>query len=75
MNIEQRINILLKLKKYFENNDQEWQNIKQEATYKNAWFINNFIEISIANICNYFLTETLLINWIKNYTVATLTVD
>ena len=70
MNTEQRIEILLRLKKYFQENSQEWQEMKQEATYRNAWFINNFIELAIDNICNYFLDENKLNDWISKYQVA-----
>ena len=69
MKIEQRIEILLTLKKYFKDNSEEWQQIKQEATYKNAWFIKDFIELSIENICEYFLDENKLRSWIYNYNI------
>ncbi len=69
MNIEQRIETLLSLKKYLKENSTEWQKIKQEATYKNSWFIENFIELSIENICTYFLNETKLKTWISKYNI------
>ncbi len=70
MNNEQRIKILLKLRNYFQENPKEWQDIKQEATYRNAWFTNDFIELALENICNYFLDEDKLKAWISNYKVA-----
>lgn len=69
MNIEQRIEILLQLKKYLKENSTEWQQIKQNATYKNAWFIDNFIELAIENIGTFFLDETKLRNWITQYNI------
>jgi hypothetical protein len=69
MNIELRIEILLRLKKYFKDNSPDWQYIKQEATYKNAWFIENFIELAIENICTYFLDEARLRTWIDKYKI------
>ncbi len=69
MNTEQRIEILLRLRKYFQDNTQEWQDIKAEATYKNAWFIPNFIELAIENINNYFLDDIKLQQWMNSYTI------
>jgi hypothetical protein len=69
MKIEQRIEILLILKKYFKDNNEEWQLIKKEATYKNAWFISDFIELAVENICKYFLDENILRKWINTYSI------
>ena len=69
MNLEQRIEILLKLKKYFLDNNEEWQFVKQEATYHNAWFTKEFIETAINSIVTQFLDETQLKIWINQYKI------
>lgn len=70
MNIEERINILDKLKNYLLSTDENWINVKQEAQYANAWFIPEFIELSIQNICTAFLDKKKLANWIQAYSTA-----
>lgn len=69
MNNEQRIKILLKLKNYFQENSKEWQDVKVEASYRNAWFTTDFMELAIENICNYFLDETALTHWLSKYKI------
>ncbi len=70
MNIKQRIEILIKLKNYIIENNENWQQTKQLATIKNAWFIENFINVAVENICNNFLDEIKLNNWVKKYKIA-----
>jgi hypothetical protein len=67
MKIEERINILDRLKNYLLSTDEKWLEIKAEATYANAWFIEEFINLSIKNICDAFLDREKLFSWIKNY--------
>ncbi|MBS4043333.1 MAG: acyl-CoA reductase [Chitinophagaceae bacterium] len=70
MNIEERINILDKLKNYLLSTDENWINVKQEAQYANAWFIPEFIELSIQNICTAFLDKKKLESWVQAYSIA-----
>ncbi len=70
MNCEQRVKILLHLKRYLQENNIELQNVKQDANYKNSWFTINFIELAINNICNQFLDEGKLNHWLQQYSVA-----
>lgn len=67
MNIEQKIEILSRLKKYFVNNDKEWQSIKQDAIRANPWFNEEFIELAVNNIATHFLDEIKLKDWLQQY--------
>lgn len=67
MNIEERINILSKLKNYMLSTDENWINIKQEAKYYNAWFIDEFIDLAVRNICEFYLHENDLRIWAEKY--------
>ena len=69
MNIEERINILNKLKKYLLSTDKNWLNVKVEAKYANAWFIEEFVDLSVQNICNAFLEVAKLETWTKKYSI------
>ena len=67
MNLQNRIELLLKLKTYLLQNDEEWQNVKQKASEYNGWFTINFINIAIKNIVEQFLTEEKLVTWANHY--------
>ncbi len=69
MNIEERINIFDKLKNYLLSTNENWLQAKAEATYTNAWFIEEFIDLSVKNICDAFLCKEKLATWLKHYNV------
>ena len=49
MNLQNRIELLQKLKNYLLDNDDEWQEIKVTATAHNGWFIPAFIDRAVQN--------------------------
>lgn len=67
MNIQERIALLERLGKYILSNNETWQDIKARASYENAWFTPDFIEISTLNIAQQFLDKSLLEAWVKKY--------
>lgn len=67
MNLQNRIELIKKLGDYLQANDQEWQDIKQQAYCKNAWFVPEFIDIAVKNIVDNFLDKPLLEQWVKHY--------
>ncbi len=67
MNLQNRIELLQKLKKYLEQNGTEWQAVKTKATAHNGWFIPEFIDLAIENICNAFLAKGKLQSWANHY--------
>jgi hypothetical protein len=69
MNVEQRIEILSKLRNYFIENGENWQITKVEAARSNPWFNNEFIELAVDNIVTYFLDEDKLKKWSGTYNV------
>lgn len=69
MNIEKRVQVLLQLQQYLQQNNSSWQAAKAQANYKNSWFTIKFIDIAVDNICNCFLDEHKLRNWLKQYSV------
>jgi hypothetical protein len=66
MNLQNRIELLQKLKNYLEENEAELQGVKITATEHNGWFIPDFIDLAIQNICNEFLPKEKL-EAIANY--------
>ena len=67
MNLQKRVEILQQLKKYLLDNDEEWQNFKLKAGTHNAWFLPEFIDLAVENICNLFLQKVKLEQWVQHY--------
>ncbi len=69
MELQQRINLLLRLGDYMRSDDPQLDDIKDKAHNLNPWFVPEFISMSISNIANEFLEEDKLNKWISNYTI------
>lgn len=67
MKLQNRIEILLRLKEYLEQNSEEWQSVKQTAFLHNGWFTPEFINLSVENIVQQFLQEDELAKWVNFY--------
>jgi hypothetical protein len=51
------------------SNDEDWQEIKEKAVRMNAWFTEDFVNLSVTNIANQFLQADALTNWANKYAV------
>jgi Acyl-CoA reductase (LuxC) len=60
MNLQDRIEILGRLRNYLTGNPQSLQDAKENAGYHNSWFTPEFIDMSIANISEHFLAPEVL---------------
>jgi hypothetical protein len=69
MKLQNRIEILRKLRDYLVNNSEEWQQVKYTASIHNGWFTLSFIDLSINNIIERYLDENDLHAWIKDYSI------
>jgi len=67
VNLEQRINLLVFLSGYLKENTEEWQAIKQRASNENGWFVPEYINLAIKNICENFLPKEKLQTWVERY--------
>lgn len=67
MNLQQRIELLQKLRVYLEQNGEEWQAVKHKASIHNGWFIPAFIDLAVNNICSAFLAKEKLEQWTNHY--------
>jgi len=70
MTLQERINLLEQLGFYMKSNNDEWQAVQQRAYIENAWFIPEFITISIDNIVDEFLSKEKLEKWIDKYQLS-----
>lgn len=69
MKLQNRIELLLKLREYLKENSEEWQHIKHTATTHNGWFTIEFIDLAVQNIIEQFLSEDKLTKWVSHYYV------
>ncbi len=67
MNLQKRIELLQVLEKYLDKNGEEWQNIKIKASVHNGWFIPEFIDLAVKNICSEYLQKEKLEGWAAHY--------
>ncbi|MCH5721359.1 acyl-CoA reductase [Niabella hibiscisoli] len=67
MILQKRIEILVQLGQYMQENSEEWQQVKQKAYVHNGWFLPEFIDLSVNNIVSYFLQQEALENWVSQY--------
>lgn len=67
MNLQNRIDLLVQLGQYLQQNDPEWEAVIQKAENKNPWFIRDFIQTALNNIIQHFLQRNALEAWSKHY--------
>ena len=67
MNLQKRLELLQKLKNYLDENGEEWQEVKHKAAAYNGWFIPEFIDVAVQNICSEFLNQEKLEKWTNHY--------
>jgi len=69
MNLQNRIEILLRLRNYLSANNEEWQAVKHTASIHNGWFTPEFINLAVNNLTACFLQEDKLNKWIEHYQI------
>jgi len=67
MNLQYRIDLLVRLGEYILSDNEAWQEAKEKAAYENGWFIPAFTTLATKNIANYYLQKDILQNWAANY--------
>ena len=67
MNVQERINLMVKAGEYLLADTEDWQQAKQNASYKNGWFTTEFSQHAAAKIAENFLTEEALQKWVAHY--------
>lgn len=67
MNLQHRIDLLVRLGQYILSADEKWEDIKAKASRENGWFIPEFIDIATNNIARFFLQKNILEKWAATY--------
>ena len=60
MNLQNRIEVMVKLGEYIRSKPEEWNHTIKNASLHNAWFTEDFIHLAAQNITDCFLSEDLL---------------
>lgn len=69
MTLQQRIEILVKLGDYMQNNSHRWSAVKEQANRANPWFVPEFIEMASESIAASYLQKDKLEKWVSEYKV------
>jgi hypothetical protein len=67
MNLQHRINLLVRLGRYMLDNPQDWQQAKEKSGQENAWFIPEFVDQATRHIARNYLQKDILENWANRY--------
>lgn len=63
MNLQHRIDLLVRLGQYILSNDESWQQAKQKAEWENAWFIPAFTDMATEAVAKNYLQKDILEKW------------
>lgn len=69
MTLQQRINILVRLGNYMQENDEAWQSAKRKAFVNNNWFIEDFVDLAVNNIVQQLLQPEALHQLAASYKI------
>lgn len=69
MNLQKRIKLFSRLGEYLSSNEPAWILAKERAFRENAWFIPEFIDLSVNAIADCFLKPSILEEWMQSYQV------
>jgi hypothetical protein len=69
MNLQERIDLLVKLGKYLNSDTPEWAVIKENAERQNGWFTSLFIDTAMQNIITHFLDGHKLKDFASAYNI------
>jgi len=72
MDLQQRIDLLIRLGDYILENNDSWKAAKQNAERQNSWFTSEFTELSSTNIATQFLQPEKLKAFSRTYDIPTI---
>lgn len=69
MNLQQRLHLLGTLREYMLSDSEEWLEARDRAHYQNAWFLPEFIGLSVTNLATHILDARVLEEVANRYTL------
>ena len=70
MDVQQRMDLLVRLGHYMMGEDESWTGAKQKAERANNWFIQEFIEQATGTIAAQFLQKEKLESFVRQYNIS-----
>ncbi len=67
MNLQERIDLLVKLGNYLRSDDPEWMGVKMRAGQHNGWFVPAFTDLAVQSIASEFLDPVKLATFAGRY--------
>lgn len=67
MKLQHRVDLLIELGRYILSENEEWKQAKHVAGIKNGWFVPEFVDRSVQQIADSYLTKEALEHWIAKY--------
>jgi hypothetical protein len=67
VNLNQRIEILVKLGEYLSSDDEALRTAKSESSLQNGWFVPEFVDHSISNIAKSYLQKEVISDFAAQY--------
>ena len=69
MNLQQRIDLLIRLGHYISENNEKWKETKWKAEDQNSWFIQEFVDNAASTIAEQFLSRDKLTAFAEAYAI------
>ena len=67
MKLVERIEAMVQLGRYLDENNSDWKDVKLKAFQNNAWFTSDFVDLATNNITKNFLEKNKLQEWVNHY--------
>jgi Acyl-CoA reductase (LuxC) len=64
MNLQHRLDLLVRLGDYILSDDEKWLEARERSSLENSWFLPEFVELATKNIAETFLKKENLETWI-----------
>jgi hypothetical protein len=67
MNLQVRLNLLSRLRNYLLSDHEAWLEAKESAAYQNSWFLPEFIDLQVSQLCRFMLDASVLQEVVNKY--------
>ncbi len=67
MNLQVRLNLLSRLRNHLSSDHEAWLEAKERAAYQNSWFLPEFIDLQVSQLCHYLLDTSVLQEIVSKY--------
>lgn len=69
MNLQVRLNLLSRLRNHLLSDNEAWLDAKNSAAYQNSWFLPEFIDLQVNQVCTFLLDGSILQDVVQRYQI------